>query len=56
MDLTSEPGLQLLAFSAPPGTSSHDGLQLLATWAATTQLETTRLPATDTGEKAYDLD
>ena len=42
MDLTSEPGLQLLAFSAAPGTPSHDGLQLLATWAATAQLEAVR--------------
>ena len=35
MDLTSDPGLQLLAFSAAPGSACHDGLQLLATWAAT---------------------
>ena len=35
MDLTSEPGLQLLAFSAEPGTPSRDALQLLASWAAT---------------------
>lgn len=39
MDLTSEPGLQLLAFTAAPGSASSDGLQLLATWAATAQLE-----------------
>ena len=39
MDLTSEPGLQLLAFTAAPGSASQDGLQLLATWAATAQLE-----------------
>lgn len=39
MDLTSKPGLQLLAFSAAPGSASHDGLKLLATWAATAQLE-----------------
>jgi hypothetical protein len=42
MDLTSEPGLQLLAFSAPRGSSSDDGLRLLATWAATAQLDTPR--------------
>ena len=42
MDLTSEPGLQLLAFSATPGSPSHDGLRLLATWAATTQRESVR--------------
>ena len=39
MDLTSEPGLQLLAFTAAPGSATQDGLQLLATWAATAQLE-----------------
>ncbi|WP_449372595.1 helix-turn-helix transcriptional regulator [Arthrobacter psychrolactophilus] len=30
MDLTSDRGLQMLAFSAEPGTASADGLQLLA--------------------------
>lgn len=35
MDLASHQGLQLLAFSAAPGTPSHDGLRLLASWAAT---------------------
>ena len=35
MDLTSDPGLQLLAFSVAPGSPSHDGLVLLANWAAT---------------------
>jgi transcriptional regulator with XRE-family HTH domain len=43
MDLTSEPGLQLLAFSATPGSPSADGLQLLATWAATAQLDPLRV-------------
>jgi transcriptional regulator with XRE-family HTH domain len=49
MDLTSEPGLQLLAFTAAPASPSSDGLQLLAAWAATAQLESDRaaLPATD---------
>ena len=42
MDLTSDRGLQLLAFSAAPGSATHDGLQLLATWAATAQLEAVR--------------
>jgi hypothetical protein len=53
MDLTSEPGLQLLAFSAAPGSRSHDGLHLLATWAATAQLESARadLPAAGTADK-----
>jgi hypothetical protein len=42
MDLTSAPGLQLLAFSAAPGSACRDGLQLLATWAATAQLDPVR--------------
>jgi transcriptional regulator with XRE-family HTH domain len=41
MDLTSVPGLQLLAFSTVPGSASHDGLQLLANWAATVELDST---------------
>jgi len=44
MDLTSEPGLQLLAFSAAPGSPSGDGLRLLAAWAATAGPQTS--PAT----------
>jgi len=39
MDLTSDPGLQLLAFSAAPGSLTHDGLQLLASWAATNSID-----------------
>jgi transcriptional regulator with XRE-family HTH domain len=35
MELASHPGLELLAFSAAPGSSSHDGLRLLTSWAAT---------------------
>jgi transcriptional regulator with XRE-family HTH domain len=38
MDLVSERGLQMLVFSAEPGSASHDGLQLLAGWAATHDL------------------
>ena len=49
MDLTSEPGLQLLAFTAAPGSASQDGLQLLATWAATAQ------PEADVAHVAEDL-
>lgn len=30
-----DPGLTLTALSAEPGTPSHDGLRLLASWAAT---------------------
>jgi transcriptional regulator with XRE-family HTH domain len=35
MDLSSDRGLMMLVFSAEPGSSSYDGLQLLANWAAT---------------------
>ena len=42
MDLTSDRGLQLLAFSAAPGSPSHDGLQLLANWAATNHIDIAR--------------
>ena len=45
MDLTSDRGLQLLAFSAVPGTPSHDGLQLLASWAATQDDDRAPAPA-----------
>jgi transcriptional regulator with XRE-family HTH domain len=34
MDLSSDRGLQMLVFSAEPGSSSHDGLQLLSNWAS----------------------
>ena len=50
LDLTSEPGLQLLAYTAAPNSASQDGLQLLATWAATARLEPDRAdpPAANT--------
>lgn len=35
MDLVSDHGLQMLVFSAEPGSASHEGLQLLSNWAAT---------------------
>lgn len=35
MDLVADQGLQMLVFSAVPGTPTHDGLQLLANWAET---------------------
>lgn len=40
MDLPGEPGLTLTAYTAEPGTPSHDALTLLASWAATTEAET----------------
>ncbi|SDY62706.1 helix-turn-helix transcriptional regulator [Herbiconiux ginsengi] len=38
-DLTADPGLTLLTYSAEPGTPSADALNLLATWAATQRSE-----------------
>jgi hypothetical protein len=35
MDLSADPGLAMIAYSAEPGTASADALQLLASWAAT---------------------
>jgi hypothetical protein len=34
LDLTSD-GLRITAYTAEPGTPSHDALNLLASWAAT---------------------
>jgi len=43
MDLPADPGLTLTAYSAEPGSSSEDGLRLLASWAVTvTAAETAR--------------
>lgn len=35
MPLPADPGLTLTAYTAEPGTASHDSLRLLASWAAT---------------------
>jgi transcriptional regulator with XRE-family HTH domain len=48
MDLTSTTGLQLLAFSAAPGSTSDDGLRLLATWSVSAQFDTTQADAPKT--------
>lgn len=42
MDLVTDPGLRLNAYSAELGSASQDALDLLASWAATT--ERTREP------------
>ncbi|MCQ6270133.1 helix-turn-helix transcriptional regulator [Pseudarthrobacter sp. R1] len=39
LDLASDHSLQMLVFSAEPGSASHDGLQLLANWAAANSIE-----------------
>ncbi|MFE7566602.1 helix-turn-helix transcriptional regulator [Streptomyces sp. NPDC057539] len=36
LPVSTDPGLTLVAMSAEPGTVSHDGLKLLASWAAST--------------------
>jgi hypothetical protein len=35
LELTADPGLSILAYSAEPGSPSHDALSLLGSWAAT---------------------
>ena len=41
LELTADPGLQILAYSAEPGSASDDALKLLASWAATVEPATT---------------
>jgi hypothetical protein len=41
MELAADPGLNLLALSAEPGSTSHDALNLLGSWAATFEPATT---------------
>lgn len=48
LDVTADPGLVLQAYSAEPGTSSHDALSLLASWAATLDQEKTLPTAAET--------
>jgi hypothetical protein len=44
MDLPAEPGLTLTAYTAEPGAPSADALRLLASWAATAELERAENP------------
>ena len=46
LDLTSDRGLQMLVFSAEPGSASWDGLQLLANWALSHGVEMTSKDST----------
>ena len=39
MDLVAEPGLTLTVYAAEPASSSEQGLVLLASWAATQNVE-----------------
>lgn len=40
LELAADPGLNLLAYSAEPGSTSHDALRLLGSWAATVEQST----------------
>ncbi|MFJ9567180.1 helix-turn-helix domain-containing protein [Streptomyces fuscichromogenes] len=42
LHLAAEPGLTMIAYSAEPGTTSHDNLSLLASWAAGEEQEAAR--------------
>jgi hypothetical protein len=48
LDLSADPGLSLVVYSAEPGSASQDGLNLLASWSATLdqldQAETAQAP------------
>ncbi|HEY3466554.1 MAG TPA: helix-turn-helix transcriptional regulator [Amycolatopsis sp.] len=39
MELPAEPGLLLTVYTAPPGTATADGLALLASWAASQEMQ-----------------
>jgi hypothetical protein len=47
MALEADEGLTLTAYTAQPGTPSHDGLKLLASWAATHQAEDSQSQRSD---------
>jgi len=52
MALEADEGLTLTAYAAEPGTPSHDGLRLLASWAATSQAEGIAPPSHTSGGSA----
>ncbi|MEV8182517.1 helix-turn-helix transcriptional regulator [Specibacter sp. NPDC078692] len=54
LDLTTEPGLQMLVFSAEPSSASHDGLQLLANWSASHSIETNSAESTTSANHSPD--
>jgi transcriptional regulator with XRE-family HTH domain len=45
LPLPADPGLTMTAYTAEPGTASHDALALLASWTATPALDAGRDPA-----------
>ena len=52
MTLEADEGLTLTAYAAEPGTPFHDGLRLLASWAATSQAEGIAPPSHTPGGSA----
>ncbi len=48
MELTADPGLTLITYTAEPGSTSQDALNLLASWAATLDQAETAHPADHT--------
>ncbi|MGJ9373816.1 helix-turn-helix transcriptional regulator [Nesterenkonia sp. CF4.4] len=56
MDLVSDRGLQMLVFSAEPGSASHDRLQLLASWTHTgSSSEPREVPRTSSESHVQDM-
>ena len=55
LELPSDPGLTLFAYTAEPGTPSEDGLKLLASWAATLELEDPVQPRGETRVRPVQL-
>ncbi|EME18295.1 helix-turn-helix transcriptional regulator [Rhodococcus triatomae] len=55
LELPSDPGQQLNVYTAVPGSSSEDGLTLLAAWAATT-LEPANVPVAGESDAVPDVD
>ena len=47
LELVADPGLVLNGYSAEPGTASQDALNLLASWAATTEQQQRARPANE---------
>jgi transcriptional regulator with XRE-family HTH domain len=43
IDLAADPGLMIIAYTAEPGSKSEEGLNLLASWAATERVEPTQV-------------
>ena len=51
MELAADAGLRLAVFTAEPGSRSEDGLNLLASWAATPDQLSTERPAQDNARR-----